>query len=162
MSAMKRTAPARTGPEQLIGAVVPAPAPRPRPRPAPTPALPARRLPTGPDTPVFDIARLDASGRLSARRLLAALGWRPGHRVDIDVVDHVLVIASAGSGQHVVTARGELALPAATRQFCGIACGPVVLAAYPSMGTVTVHQADTVAGLLRDFHARLAGADHAG
>jgi len=71
------------------------------------------------------------------------------------------VIASAGSGQHVVTARGELALPAATRQFCGIACGsPIVLAAYPSMGVVAVHPADTVAGLLRDFRARLAGADH--
>jgi hypothetical protein len=83
--------------------------------------------------------------------------------VDIDVVDHVVVIASAGSGQHVVTARGELALPAATREFCGIACGlPVLLAAYPSGDMMTVHPATTVAGLLRDFHVRLAGADHAG
>lgn len=94
--------------------------------------------------------------------MLAALGWRPGHRVDIDVVDHVVVvIASAGSGQHMVTTRGELALPAATRQFCGIACGsPVVLAAYPPIGLVAVHPANTVARLLRDFHAHLAGADH--
>lgn len=74
-----------------------------------------------------------------------------------------MVIASAATGRQVVGARGELVLPAPIRRLCGIACGSsVVLAAYPSLGLVAVHPVVMVARLLRDFHARLTGADHVG
>jgi hypothetical protein len=68
----------RTDREQLIGALVPAPIRRPPPSPPPLPALPPLRLPTdsGPDAALLDIARLDRSGRIHARTLLEALGWR--------------------------------------------------------------------------------------
>ena len=54
-----------------------------------------RRLPTDPYALLLEVARLDRSGRLSARGLLRALGWRAGHRVDIDVVDAAIAITSA-------------------------------------------------------------------
>ena len=164
MTAMDPTARRPAGREErLIGALTPTPIPRPRPSPAPLPVLPPQGLPTGADDPVLDIAHLDPSGRLSARRLLAALNWRPGHRVDIDIVDAALVIRSAAAGRHAIGGRGELALPTAARRLCGIApASLVVLAAYLPHGLVVVHPVSTVARLLSDFHARSAGAPGAG
>jgi hypothetical protein len=148
----------RASPEQLIGALVPSPISRRRPSPAPLPLLPARHLLAGSDAPVLDMARLDRSGRLSARALLRTLGWRPGRRVDIDVVDGAMVIVSAVSGQPAVGTRGELALPTTARQLCGMKPGPpVVLAAYPPLDLLVIHPVSTVARLLREFHACLAG-----
>ncbi|WP_173080020.1 hypothetical protein [Phytohabitans rumicis] len=158
---MRRPNPARS--EQLIGVLVPAAGPLPCPDPVSMPELPVRRPSTGPELPVLDMARLDRSGRLSVRPLLTALGWRPGHRVHIDVVDGVLTIASAVTSGHVVTGRGELVVPAAMRRLCGIADGSqVVLAGYPSTDLVTVHPANAVAQVLGELHARRAGGRHAG
>jgi hypothetical protein len=54
--------------------------------------------------------------------------------------------------------RGELALPAAARQMCGIAASSaVVLATYPELDLLVVHPVSTVALLLNKHHARLAG-----
>ncbi|MFE9658035.1 hypothetical protein [Micromonospora sp. NPDC006431] len=107
------------------------------------------------------MARLDRSGRLSARELLGVLGWRPGSRVDIGVVAGVLVAASASTGRHVMRGRGGLCVPAAVRQMCGLLPGvPVLLAASPSQQVLVVHPVDTVARLLTDYHIRLAGGDH--
>jgi hypothetical protein len=67
-----------TDAERMVGLLVPAQASG-RPVPAPLPALPARTLPAAgaPQSLLVDTARTDRSGRVSARRLLTALGWRP-------------------------------------------------------------------------------------
>jgi bifunctional DNA-binding transcriptional regulator/antitoxin component of YhaV-PrlF toxin-antitoxin module len=126
--------------------------------------LPALGLPagTGPGDLVVDSARLDRSGRVSARGLLRALGWSPGHRVDIAVTDGVLVVGSAPAGLHVVGERGDLGLPAAARRMCGITPGPPVLlvAALPQ-DVLIVHPAHLIAGLLADWYAARAGDRHA-
>ena len=88
MTGRYRTRPTQS--EQLIAALVPvqrprrAPVPRPRraPVPAPQAVLPARRPTVAPPL-LVDVARLDRSGRLSARGLLRALAWPPGHRQGI-------------------------------------------------------------------------------
>ena len=91
--------------------------------------LPAPGLPdgAGPGDLLIETARLDASGRLIARALLRALGWAPGHRVDIAVSEGVVVVGSTPAGLHVVGDRGELGLPAPARRMCGITQGPPVL-----------------------------------
>jgi hypothetical protein len=143
--------------ERLIGMVVPWPLPRPAPSPAVLPVLPARHLPSEPDDVLLDVARLDRSGRLSARILLRALAWTPGHRLEIDVCDAAIVVRSSDAGRHTVDRRGDLALPAAARRMCGIGTDqPVVLVAYPAAGLLVVHPAATVARLLADLHHRLA------
>ncbi|MGH3712477.1 MAG: hypothetical protein ACRDT4_03310 [Micromonosporaceae bacterium] len=151
------------GGEQLVGVLVP---PKITTRSdlaaGPLPMLPRLSLPTGSDSDglVLGMARLDRSGRLSARDLLGVLGWRPGHRVDIGIVEGVLVAASAASGQHVVRGRGELSLPAAARRMCGLPPGvPVLLAASPAQNVLVLHPASAVARLLVEHHARLAGGD---
>jgi hypothetical protein len=153
----------QSGGEQLIGALVPPTITRPVRAPAPLPVLPRLTLPVDleADGLVLGMARLDRSGRLSARELLGVLGWGPGSRVDIGVVAGVLVAASATTGRHVVRGRGGLCLPASVRQMCGLLPGvPVLLAASPSQGILVVHPVDTVARLLTEHHTRLSGGDH--
>lgn len=122
--------------------------------------LPALGLPAGaaPGDLLVETARLDASGRLTARPLLRALGWAPGHRVDIAVTEDVLVVGSAPAGLHVVGDRGELGLPAAARRMCGITVGPPVLlvAALPR-DVLVVHPAHLIAQLLADWYTTMAG-----
>jgi bifunctional DNA-binding transcriptional regulator/antitoxin component of YhaV-PrlF toxin-antitoxin module len=146
--------------EQLIGALVPAPIRRPPPSPPPLPTLPALHVPTNArsDAVLLDIARLDRSGRIHARPLLDALGWRTGDRVDIAVIAGVLVIGSTPTGLQVVGDRGVLTLPAAARSMCHIEPGePVVLLVSLRQKALVVHPASTVTGLLAQHHARLEG-----
>jgi hypothetical protein len=147
--------------EQLITALVPARLAGGRPpTPAPLPLLPAPGLPagTGPGDLLVGTACLDRSGRLTARALLRALGWAPGHRVDIAVAGGVLVVGSAPAGLHAVGDRGELGLPASARRMCGITPGPPVLlvAALPH-DVLVVHPAHLIAQLLADWYSTTAG-----
>jgi hypothetical protein len=122
--------------------------------------LPSLRLPTdaAPDAALLDLARLDRSGRVHARLLLDALGWRAGRRVDIAVVAGVLVVASTPTGLHIIGGRGVLTLPAAARNMCGIESGvAVVLLASLAQNVLVVHPASTITQLLAQHHARLEG-----
>ncbi|MEV6637841.1 hypothetical protein AB0M54_44650 [Actinoplanes sp. NPDC051470] len=151
-------------PEQLIGALIPPVIQRPPPAAPLVLTLPPRlRLPTGADAEsmLLDMGRLDASGRFSARRLLRALDWPPGHRVDAVVVDDAVLIRSSPTGLQSVGSRGELAVPAAARALAGIADdGHVVLAAAPDHGVLVVHAPAVVTRLLLEHYADLTQEQH--
>jgi hypothetical protein len=76
----------------------------------------------------------------------------------------MIVVAAVSAGrQQVVGSRGELPLPAAARQMCGIVTGlPVVLAAFPAHDLLVIHPARTVAELLADLHAQAIEVDRVG
>ncbi|MET8042446.1 hypothetical protein ABZ388_15565 [Micromonospora parva] len=141
--------------EQLVEALVPTPLPVASPEPAPLPTLPAPAARTG-DGVLFDVARPDAAGRVTARALLRALDWIPGLTLHVDVVTGAILITPAVDGAHVVGARKELPLPAAARHLCGIATGePVLLAALPRQNRIVVHPSNTITAVLADLHARI-------
>ena len=145
--------------EQLIGALIPPAIRRPPPGAPLVSALPpGLRVPIGADAAsvLLDMARLDASGRFSARRLLRALDWPPGHRVDAVVVADAVIVASSPTGWQSVGSRGELAVPAAARALAGIgADGHVVLAAVLDHNVLLVHTQAVVTRLLREHYADL-------
>jgi hypothetical protein len=104
--------------------------------------------------------RLDASGRFCARGLLQALGWGPGHRVDLAVVGDAVVIAGSITGRQAVGGRGELAVPAAARSLTGLAGDArVVLVAAVEQNVLVVHPQAIIVGLLADHYARQASED---
>jgi hypothetical protein len=148
--------------EQLIGALVPPVVRRSAP-PVPLVAamLPALGLPTA-DAGflLLDVSRLDGSGRFCARGLLQALGWGPGHRVDLAVVGDAVVIGGSATGRQAVGCRGELAVPAAARSLSGLAGDTrVVLVAAVGQDVLVVHPQATVLRLLADHYAALAPED---
>jgi hypothetical protein len=59
--------------------------------------------------------------------LLRALGWEPGHELELDTTNGMIAIASVPVGRHRVDDRGALALPTAARRMCGITIGPPVV-----------------------------------
>lgn len=100
-------------------------------------------------------------GRVAAQPILRALGWQPGHRLDIHPHRRVLVIASAKDGRDRVGSRGALPLPASSRRMCRIGHGePVLLAALVAHDLVVVHPIGAVTRLLADLHIEVAGGDH--
>lgn len=143
-------------PEQVITALLPdVDARRPAPQPVPLPSLPAPQPPAtdDPDSLLIGLARVDRSGRIHARALLRALGWEPGHPLEINTSGAMITIASAAAGRHRVDDRATLTLPAAARRMCGIPTGPtVVLVAVVPEQTLLVHPAATVARLLAALH----------
>ena len=116
-----------------------------------------------PDPLLIDTALLNASGRFCARRLLQALAWQPGQRVDIAVLDDAAVIGAAARGQHLVGSRGDLALPASARDLLSLDPGAtVVLMTAPRHHVLVVHPAAVITDLLSEHYARQQGADDDG
>ncbi|WP_405098225.1 hypothetical protein [Micromonospora sp. NBC_01412] len=104
---MSRGSPRHRRPdEQLVEALVPTPLPVASPEPAPLPTLPAPAARSG-DGVLFDVARPDAVGRVTARALLRALGWTPGLALHVDVVTGAILITPAADGAYVVGSREE-------------------------------------------------------
>lgn len=88
---------------------------------------------------------------------MAALGWQPGDRLDLDIIHQPIVAVPNVTGRHTVDNRGGIALPAATRRMCGIEPGPpVILAALPNIHTLVIYPA-TVAGRLLAAHYTFIG-----
>ncbi|GIH05212.1 hypothetical protein Rhe02_32790 [Rhizocola hellebori] len=102
------------------------------------------------------VARLDPSGRVPAKGVLSALGWKPGQRLEITACRTAILITAAEVGRHVVGGRGEVAVPVAARRWCAIAPGALVLlAALPARAVLVVHPMSTVTCLLHRVHTRL-------
>jgi hypothetical protein len=146
------------GPERRIKALVPPELPRRSPpQPLVLPPLPAIALPSNvdPDAVLLDAARLDGSGRISARTLLAELDWPPGQRLQATVVADAVLIYAAPNGAHRVGSRGDLPVPGPARDLTGLHPRDlVVLVASPQHQLLIVHPAAVVTRLLTDLYTR--------
>ena len=130
--------------------LVPPVVPRSPPPPVPLPRLPH---PATAHDVIVDVARLDPSGRLSTRRLMRVLGWRAGQRLDVDVIGFCIVVTASTTGRHVLTARNEVCLPAASRALASIDRDePVLLTADPRLGRLIVRPTAAVARMLAELH----------
>jgi hypothetical protein len=112
-----------------------------------------------PDQPgaVYGLGRLDASGRVTDRAVLAALGWRAGDRLTLTASGGVMVARRDCDGVTTVPARPYLVIPAAVRQRCGLAAGDrVLLAAWPDQDTLAAYALALVEQAIR-AHGRLPG-----
>jgi hypothetical protein len=147
------------GPDAPIAPLIPPDRPRPRPAVLGVAAL-APQPPATPDheTPLLDVARLDASGRFTSRPLMRALGWAAGHRIGLQVRADAVVLTADPAGPLHIGGRGELAIPAPARTMVGLDHNrSVVLLAIPARATLIVHPPALVTALLAAYHARTPG-----
>jgi AbrB family looped-hinge helix DNA binding protein len=94
--------------------------------------------------------------------LLDALGWSPGDRLSLDLLDSTIVLRRTPTGPHHVNGRGQIFLPAGIRALLGIADNDrVVLIAAPAADTLIVHPAGVILSLIAGFHDSLPGASDA-
>lgn len=105
----------------------------------------------------FSTALVDASGRVQDRGAVAALGWRPGDRVQMTVLGATVVVCRRAEGVFQLASKPYVVVPAAVRRRCGVVPGSrVLLVADVVQDVLIVHPEHVVQMLLRDFHATLA------
>lgn len=119
----------------------------------PLPLTELHRLPR--DTSVlYGIGRVDASGRVSERQIVNALGWTPGERLNVALIAHGLVIHTAQDGPLTLSPTRRLVIPLTARRHCDIETGDhVLLAAAPEHGVVIVHPLASLDDMLVQYHA---------
>lgn len=117
-------------------------------------------VPTSEPTMVYGMGRVDASGRISQRALVRALGWQPGQRVAVELVAGSVLVRPDAAGTVVLGGKPYVVLPAAVRLRCGVRAGDAVLvAARLDRGVLVVHPLSVVDGWLAEHHAGLLGGE---
>ncbi|GAA3571032.1 hypothetical protein GCM10022222_63920 [Amycolatopsis ultiminotia] len=110
----------------------------------------------------YGTAGMDRSGRVHDRNAVAALGWLPGDRLMITVVETSAVYQRRADGVFTMTAKPYVVVPAPVRARCGLHAGSrVLVAADPAQDALLVHPPAAVAAMLSHLHTQLAGGGHA-
>ena len=99
---------------------------------------------------VYGFGRIDASGRVADRVIIAALGWRGGDRLTLTADGGVMIARRDPGGMVTVPARPYVVIPAALRRRCGLRAGDhVLLAASPGEDTLAAYSFAVVDQALR-------------
>jgi hypothetical protein len=78
---------------------------------------------------VYGFGRIDASGRVTDRVTIAALGWGGGDRLTLTGEAGVMIARRDPGGMMTVPTRPYIVIPAALRSRCGLRAGDYVLLA---------------------------------
>ncbi|UOZ05682.1 hypothetical protein [Amycolatopsis sp. WQ 127309] len=109
------------------------------------------------DGPRLSIALMDGGGRLQDRGAVAALGWSPGDRLLITLIQTSVVIRRRPDGVFVMPRKPYVVLPAPVRKGCGALAGSrLLLVADPAHDVLIVHPEAAVQAMLRTSHTSLA------
>ncbi len=99
----------------------------------PVRCLPLAAAPAGPAAfpgdVMYGLGRVDSSGRVGDRSVVAALGWRHGDRLTLTASAGVVIARRDPAGMVIMPARPYLAIPASLRRRCGLRPGEPVLVA---------------------------------
>jgi len=101
--------------------------------------MPLASPPGRPDV-VYGFGRIDASGRVADRMIIAALGWRGGDRLTVTAEGGVMIARRDPGGMVTVPSRPYVVIPAALRRRYGLRAGDhVLLAASPGQDTLAAY-----------------------
>ena len=131
------------------------PAPHPA-SPKPARALPLislHRLPH--DTSMlYDIGRVDDSGRVVNRDIVEALRWQPGDKLETILAQGAIIIRVSSDGPFSVRQRPRIIIPATARRRWAIKPGDhVLVAAAPEYGLVIVYPLSALDEMITHYHS---------
>ena len=140
-----------------VAPVIPAASPGRRPgKPGAGRPIPLASPPGRPDV-VYGFGRIDASGRVADRVIIAALGWRGGDRLTVTAEAGVMIARPDPGGMVTVPSRPYVVIPAPLRRRCGLRAGDhVLLAASPGEDKLTAYSFAVVDQAIR-AHAHVPG-----
>ncbi|MTD59087.1 hypothetical protein GKO32_34650 [Amycolatopsis sp. RM579] len=108
----------------------------------------------------MSVAPMESSGRIQDRRIVKLLGWAPGDRLTMAVIETSVVIRRREDGAFHMTTSPYVALPAPVRARCHLTAGcRVLLVPDPQQDALIVHPSTAVARMLQWLHTHLAGGD---
>lgn len=121
-------------------------------------------LPLGPlaslsqeESLTYQIASIDARGRISDRSCIQALGWNSHDRLSIDIVSDGMVLACPHRhGAYTLTQHGYVRLPAPVRHWCGMHAGHrTFLAAAIEHDVLVIHPMSALDAMVLGYYRSL-------
>ena len=152
--------PAKTTAHQVVTALA-LPPPR---RSPPVPASPLRltglgRLPRDASM-LYDIGRVDDSGRIASSDIVRAMQWQPGGRLEAILTPRAIVLRAASDGLLIVPHRPCIVIPSHVRRPHGIKAGDnVLIAAAPGFALVTVYPLSALDEMISHYHSNPQGSN---
>jgi hypothetical protein len=102
---------------------------------------------------LYDIRRVDGSGRVASGDIVNALRWRSGSTLDVIVTQRTIVIRTAPGGRLRVPPRPCIIIPSHARRPHGISPGDhVLIAAAPEFGLVIVYPLSALDEMISRYH----------
>ena len=143
----------RTTAQGVVASLV-LPAARPAPVQAASPPLTGlHRLPRDASM-VYDIGRVDGSGRVTSNDITNALHWHSGSKLDIILASRMIVIRAAPDGLFSVPKKPCIIIPSHARRPHGIRPGDqVLIAAAPDHGLVIVYPLSALDEMIASYHS---------
>jgi hypothetical protein len=103
---------------------------------------------------LYDIGRVDGSGRVASNDIINALRWQPSTKIDVIPTPRTIVIRTAPGGQFRVPRRPCIIIPAHARRPHSISTGDhVLIAAAPDHGLVIVYPLSALDEMISRYHA---------
>jgi hypothetical protein len=138
----------------VVGSLAPPPArPAPSQPPSPLPPTELHLLPRDASM-LYDIGRVDGSGRMASNDIVQALNWSPGSKLDVILTPHSILLRSASDGLFSVPQRLCIVIPSHARRPHGIEPGDhVLIAAAPDHGLVIVYPLSAVDEMISRYHS---------
>jgi bifunctional DNA-binding transcriptional regulator/antitoxin component of YhaV-PrlF toxin-antitoxin module len=102
---------------------------------------------------LYDIARVDNSGRVASNDILRALHWRAGSRLDVTVTALAIIIRADPAGPFTVPPKPCIVIPVRARRPHAIKPGDhVLIAAAPDYGLVIAYPLSALDDMISSYH----------
>lgn len=103
---------------------------------------------------LYDIGRVDGSGRVASNDIINALRWRPCGKLDVILTPRTIVIRAAPDGLFSVPRRPRIIIPSHVRRAHDIKLGDqVLIAAAPDYGLVIVYPLAALDEMISRYHS---------
>lgn len=145
---MSRVHVKRTVADQIVAALTPSPVARLGGPALPLPLVDVRAA-VADGSILYEVSRVDASGRLTSSGLVKALGWQRGARLGLAISADGIALQRDKLGETLVSAQGFVVIPVRARSVCGIRNGDrLLLAAAALHGVLIVHTQSTLDAMM--------------
>jgi bifunctional DNA-binding transcriptional regulator/antitoxin component of YhaV-PrlF toxin-antitoxin module len=105
---------------------------------------------------LYDIGRVDASGRVENHDIIKTLGWQARDKLEMILAHGVIIIRQAPDGCLSVPQRPRIIIPLTARKRHAIRPGDSVLvAAAPEYGVLIVYPVPTLNEIIARYHSAM-------
>lgn len=103
---------------------------------------------------LYEMLRVDASGRIGHHEIVEALHWRPGDKLETFLTQGAIVIRVSADGLFCVLQRGRIVIPAAARRRYDIRpTDRLLIAAVPDYGIMIVYPLPALDEMIASYHS---------
>ena len=140
--------------QTIVTALALPPSPPAAPQPArPLPLTSLDQLPRDASM-LYDIARVDASGRVENRDIIKTLGWQAGDKLEMILTQGAIIIRPSPGGCFSMPQRPRIIIPLTARKRHAIGSGDhVLVAAATDYGVLIVYPVPTLNEMIARYHS---------